>query len=59
MQTGTEVEGFLNYALNRHWMFRVNCNNILNQAYPLYYENAAFVTPSNPRTWSFQSTYNF
>ena len=59
MDTGSALNGFVTYAFNKHWLFRVNCDNILNQAYPLASQSPFFVDPSMARTFSFATTYKF
>jgi len=59
IQEGTELNGFLNFRPDKHWTFRVNCQNILNQAYPLDAATWYIVDPSIPRTWSFEADYKF
>jgi len=59
VQTGTEVNAFLEYKFNRHWLVQLNGNNLLNQAYPLSYASAYGIDPSNPLTWSIQAQFGF
>ena len=59
LRTGTQVDGFVDYRLNKHWLFRVGCTNILNQTYVMGAEQIDVVDPSYPRDVTFQTTFKF
>ncbi|MEO6876363.1 MAG: hypothetical protein ABI222_16220, partial [Opitutaceae bacterium] len=59
VETSEELSLFASYRLNQHWLFRVNVDNVLNKAYVLGAQGAAFVDPSLPRTFSFSTVYRF
>ncbi|MEO6876507.1 MAG: TonB-dependent receptor plug domain-containing protein [Opitutaceae bacterium] len=59
VQPSHEWSLFASYQLNQHWLFRVNVDNVLNEAYVLGAQGAYFVDPSLPRTFSFSSVYRF
>ena len=59
LQTGTEVEAFLEYRINRHWSVTVNCDNILNEAYVVNNQTPLFNDPSSPTTFSFSTTFKY
>ena len=56
---GHLVNFFASYRLNAHWFFRLNVDNVLDDAYVLGAQNAYFVDPSMPRTYSVSATYKF
>jgi outer membrane receptor for ferric coprogen and ferric-rhodotorulic acid len=58
-QIGTLVDTFANYQFNRHFIFKIGCNNILNQAYPYGNQTSSEVDPSPPRTWVLSGAYKF
>ena len=59
LHEGTMMNLFADYELNRHWTFRVNCENVLDQAYPLGAQGVGLVDPSDPRTFTFETTFKF
>ena len=59
VETSRELSFFASYRLNEHWLFRVNVDNALDNAYVLGAQGAAFVDPSLPRNYSFSSIYRF
>ena len=59
VQTGTLVTGFVDYRLDKHWSFRVLCNNLLDQHYPLGVETAYIIDPSPGRIFSFETSYKY
>lgn len=59
LQTGTSVNAFAAYQLDRHWLFRVTCDNILNQAYPLGAQASFLADPSPPTTFILQAVYRY
>jgi iron complex outermembrane receptor protein len=56
---GHLVNFFASYKLNHRWFFRANIDNVLDEAYVLGAQNAYFVDPSLPRTYSLSATYRF
>lgn len=58
-EPGDLVNLFASYRLNRHILLRVNVDNVLDEAYALGAQNAYFVDPSPPRTFSASVTYKF
>jgi outer membrane receptor protein involved in Fe transport len=56
---GHLVNFFASYKLNNRWFFRANIDNVLDEAYVLGAQNAYFVDPSLPRTYSASVTYRF
>jgi outer membrane receptor protein involved in Fe transport len=50
---------FVSYNVNRHLQLLVNCENVLDQAYPLGTQGVGLVDPSDPTTFSFEMTYKF
>jgi iron complex outermembrane receptor protein len=59
VKPSNELSLFASYKLNRNWLFRVNVDNALDEAYVLGAQNAYFVDPSTPRTLSGSVTYKF
>jgi iron complex outermembrane receptor protein len=59
VETSHELSFFASYKLNKNWLFRVNVDNALDEAYVLGGQGAAFIDPSLPRSFSFSSTYKF
>ena len=59
LRTGTLVNAFASYNLNRHWHLRASCNNILNQSYAVGAASVYFVDPSPPTTFTFEVGYKF
>lgn len=59
VKDGTSVNVFANYAINKHWSVRVNVENVLDAIFPAGMQAAWLVDPSNPRTFTFASTYKF
>ena len=59
VETSKELSFFASYRLDKHWLFRVNIDNALNNPYVLGGQGAAFIDPSLPRNYSFTSTYRF
>ncbi len=47
------------YRLGNHWTFRVNCENVLNKAFPIGAQGVGLVDPVDPRTFSFETIYKF
>jgi iron complex outermembrane recepter protein len=59
LKTGTALNAFLSYDINRNLSASVRCNNILDQAYPFGMQSAVTTDPSLPRQFVFEMTYNF
>jgi iron complex outermembrane receptor protein len=59
MQTGTLINLFIEYQPNRHWSFRLRCDNALDQAYPLAAQGAEFVDAVPPRNFTFETDFKF
>lgn len=59
VESSHELTFFASYRLNKHWLFRMNIDNALDQAYVLGAQVAYFVDPSLPRSFSFSTTYKF
>ncbi len=59
VDTSHELSFFASYRLNKNWLFRVNVDNALDEAYVLGGQGAAFIDPSLPRSFSFSTTYKF
>jgi outer membrane receptor protein involved in Fe transport len=59
LRTGTNVNAFVNYSFNRHWLVRVSCSNVLNDSYPLGSQAANYNDPSPPRTFTFETIWKF
>jgi len=53
------LDMFVEYRLDRHWMFRVNCENVLDKAFAIGAQGVGLVDPVDPRTFSFESAYKF
>jgi iron complex outermembrane receptor protein len=58
-QEAALANGFVVYKPDKHWTIQVNCDNILNQAYPLGVQTASEVDPSPPMTWIVEVGYKF
>jgi outer membrane receptor for ferric coprogen and ferric-rhodotorulic acid len=50
---------FVSYQYNKHWMFRLNVENVLDKAYALGAQTPLFVDPSPPRTFQLVTSYKF
>jgi len=59
MEDPTLVNAFVNYAINRHWSVRLNVENVMDKVFPAGLQAAWLVDPSNPRTFTFSTTYKF
>jgi len=59
LQTGNDVDAFVTYKWGRHWLLKLNCQNILNEAWPATDQSVVLVDPSNPRTFIFEADYRF
>jgi iron complex outermembrane receptor protein len=59
LHEGTMVNLFVSYNVNKHLQLLVNCENVLDQAYPLGSQGVGLVDPSDPTTFSFEMTYKF
>jgi outer membrane receptor for ferric coprogen and ferric-rhodotorulic acid len=53
------LNAFVEYRLDRHWMFRVNCVNVLDKSFPIGAQGVGLADPVDPRTFSFESSYKF
>lgn len=59
VDASNEVSVFASYKLNKNWFFRANIDNLLDEDYVLGAQNAYFVDPSLPRTFSASANYKF
>ena len=59
VKPGTLVGLFANYTLNRHWSFRLQVDNALNQTYAVGINAAYLVDPSLPRNATLMAKYKF
>lgn len=50
---------FTSYQLNKHWSFRVNCSNVLDERFPVGAQGVGLADAAEPRTFSFESTYRY
>ena len=57
LQTGTQVTAFISYNFSKKLNLRINCSNILDEAFPIGAQGVALVDPSEPRTFSFSVQY--
>ncbi|SDS49336.1 TonB-dependent receptor [Opitutus sp. GAS368] len=53
------VNLFAGYRLNRHWNFRIDCQNVLDKVYPIGAQGVGLVDAVEPRSFSFQTTYRY
>lgn len=59
VEPSMEVSLFASYPINKKWIVRANIDNVLDEDYVLGAQNAYFVDPSLPRTYSMSVTYKF
>jgi len=59
LKAGTLVNLFVSYKVNRNWILRVDCNNVLDEVFPLGAQGVGLVDAVDPRTFSFQATYKY
>lgn len=50
---------FTEYRLNRQWSFRVECTNVLDEAFAIGAQGVGLADIVDPRTFSFRSTVRF
>jgi len=48
---------FASYQLNRNWTFRIDCANVLDEAFPIGAQGVGLVDAVDPQMFSFQVTY--
>ena len=53
------MNAFAEYELNKHWLFRLECNNVLGSIYAIGAQGVGLADAVDPRTFSFRSTYKF
>ena len=53
------LNGFVSYGLDKHWVFRVNAYNLLDEVYAVGLQHAYELDPSSPTTFSFEAEYRF
>ena len=56
---GHLVNVFASYKYDRHWSFRLNVNNVLDDYYPLGLQGPIAADPSPPRTFALSISYKF
>lgn len=60
IQTGTMMNAFISYQVNKHLGLRVNVANLLDENFPLAAESTPlYIDPSQPRDFTFEMTYKF
>ena len=59
LKIGTPVKLFATYRYNSHWLFRLACDNALDEIYPTSTQIPTAMEPPEPRTFSFETTYKF
>lgn len=59
LEPGNLVNLFASYKVNKHWLLRVNIDNLLDEAFALGAQTLTVVDPSPPRTISVSTTYKF
>jgi len=57
LKTGTLVNAFVNYQVNKHLQLRLNCQNALDERYVLGEQTALIADPSVPRTFVLEVDY--
>ncbi len=50
---------FVAYKYDKHWMFRLNVENVLDKAFALGAQTPIYVDPSPPRTFQLSTAYKF
>lgn len=50
---------FASYRLNRHWNFRVDCENVLNKSYAIGAQGVGLADSVDPRTFTFETRYSY
>ncbi|HND62728.1 MAG TPA: TonB-dependent receptor [Opitutaceae bacterium] len=50
---------FAAYQVGKHWIFRVDCVNVLDKKYPIGAQGVGLADAVDPRTFSFQTTYKY
>lgn len=50
---------FASYRLNRHWDFRIDCENVLDKSYAIGAQGVGLVDSVDPRTFTFQTKYSY
>lgn len=53
------VNLFASYRLNRHWEFRLDCQNALDKVYAVGAQGVGLADAAEPRTFSFQTTFRY
>jgi iron complex outermembrane recepter protein len=53
------VNLFASYRLNRHWDFRLDCQNVLDKRFPIGAQGVGLVDAAEPLNFSFQTTYRY
>jgi len=53
------LNGFVSYGFDKHWVFRVNAYNLLDEVYAVGLQHAYELDPSSPTTFSFEAEYRF
>ena len=59
VQTGNMANAFISYQVNKHWNVRVSCANVLNELFPIATEGPNYCDPSEPRDFTFSTSYKF
>jgi iron complex outermembrane receptor protein len=59
INTGTPVKLFASYKYNKHWTFRLSCDNAFDEVYVAGAQIASLLDCSPPRSFTFESIYRF
>lgn len=50
---------FASYRLDRHWEFRIDCTNVLDEVFPIGAQGVGLADAAEPRTFFFRTTYRY
>jgi outer membrane receptor for ferric coprogen and ferric-rhodotorulic acid len=56
---GFPVKIFASYRYNKHWLFRISCDNLFDDHYAVDAPLPTVVDLSNPRMFAFEANYKF
>jgi iron complex outermembrane receptor protein len=59
LKQGVLLNMFTEYTINRHWLVRVNCVNVLNKSYAIGAQGVGLADAVDPRTFSFEATFKY
>jgi hypothetical protein len=59
IKSSTMTQLWMSFVPNKRWSFRLSCNNVLDERFPVSLQHTSTIDPAQPRTFQSVSTFRF